>query len=73
MLITGIIIGVGVCAIIALVYKERVIEYSNNTDGVVYKYIGKDLDKNLHTLQSTKNASFITITNEELETNFHKN
>lgn len=73
MLITGIIIGVGVCAIIALVYKERVIDYINNIDGVVYKYIGTDLDKNLHVLQSTKDASFIVITNEELEINFHKN
>jgi hypothetical protein len=73
MLITGIIIGVGIYLIIAIVCKERFTEYINNTDGIVYRYIGEDLDKNLHVLQSTKDASFIIITNEELEINFHKN
>lgn len=65
-----ILIAIG----IGIIYKEHAVEYCCKTDGIVYKYVGMarivENDKIYYVLQSTKNAEFIGVTEEQLNNEF---
>lgn len=59
---------------IEIILKERTCEYCCTANSTIYKYICKvrtlESDKIYHILQSTKDASFIGVTEEQLKNNF---
>lgn len=72
-----LIICIAIAFVLAIVVGEHTVEYCDNNDGVVYKYfnIVRTLEngKSYHILQSTKDAGYVGVTDDELKTKFHKN
>jgi hypothetical protein len=76
-MITLFITCISIAITIGIIYKEHTVEYCCKTDGVVYKYVCMvrlvENDKIYYVLQSTKNASFIGVTEEQLNNEFKLN